>query len=597
MKKWLKLSLLSLLLAGCSTQMKTPELPTLPNHSRLLEIQFGGVGTSSITSQILQVGGTASIHKQGMTEASGLSFSYQGAETFTSKDGLTRYIQVHYEVTNTSGQTYHNLGFLPVVVSDTDGDSSNNATTSTIAGTPFKHVKHYDGTTAPDSTAQGLTVTYAKRFNTEANALQNLTTTSTYRSGLDVTGFEVTDPTGLEVTEVKNQGWKFQNSLASGASALMTFSVSFPIPADKKLAPFSFSLMVAYTEGIPDADFYGNDLTVDPTRGNKHPDIVLDSSGAPIVVWDESPHGTHADVLVKRWNGHTWEQLGGVVGFTNWSSYTDPAIAINGADLPVVTYTEGSTTFVKQWNGTSWVQLGGALTTDNQVYWQDVAINSQDQVLVAYEEGRDGFHTYVKQWDGTSWTMLGGSLRVNASGFSTDNAIAIGPDDRPVVAFLELVSGQSYNLYSKQWNGSTWVQLGGALDVTLSNPINELDVAVDGQNRPVVTWVENVVGQSNNVYVKRWTGTAWEQLGAALDVSLTANPDYPTVKINTQDQPVVVFVEDGVIYSKTWNGTGWVQGSTPYSFGTGGADMPAFALDGDTPIVTWVENNKTYVKR
>lgn len=60
---------------------------------------------------------------------------------------------------------------------------------------------------------------------------------------------------------------------------------------------------------------------------------------------------------------------------------------------------------------------------------------------------------------------------------------------------------------------------------------------------------------------------------------------------------MVVFTEGGVIYSMTWNGSGWVQGSTSYSFGTGTPTMPAFALDGDTPIVTWVENDRTYVKR
>lgn len=599
MKHALTLTLTTLLLAGCTTHTRLPVPPVTPNNSRLLEIQFQGVGTPQLTSQILPVGSAAGFSKQALTEATGLSFTYRGSDTHTSDDGLTRYIQVHFLVTNTSGQTYSNLGFLPVVLSDTDGNGGNNATSPTLEGTPFKSVKYYDGTTAATGTAQALTPTYAKRFNTATNALENLTTTSTYRSGLDVTVFDVTDPSGLEITEVKPYGWKFQESLASGTSAVMTFGVSFPIPADKKLAPFSFSLMAAYTEGIPDMDFYGNDLTVDTTRGNRYPDIALDSSGVPIVVWDETPNSTYADVQVKRWNGTTWERLGNTVGFTNTNSFTDPAIAINAADQPVVAYSQVGTTYVKQWNGSTWVQLGDALTTDNLGYWQDVTIDGQDQVLVVYQDGSggDGYQTFVKQWNGTSWSLMGGNLKVNASGYDLDNAIAIGPDDRPVVAFSEVVTGEGANVYVRKWNGSSWAQLGGALDLTPTTYVYEPDVAVDSQNRPVVVWVEPVPGQSNNVYVKRWNGSTWDQLGGALDVSLTANPFFATVKINTQDQPVVVFTEGGVIYSMTWNGSGWVQGSTSYSFGTGTPTMPAFALDGDTPIVTWVENDRTYVKR
>ena len=278
--------------------------------------------------------------------------------------------------------------------------------------------------------------------------------------------------------------------------------------------------------------------------------------------------------------------------------FTNPSIAVNSADQPIVAYSQVGTTYVKQWNGTTWEQIGDALTTLNLSYWQDLTLNSQDQPVVVYQEGSSGNHAYVKQWNGTSWVQLGGTLRVTGSGFDTENAIAIGPDDRPVVTFIEAVSGQSNNVYVQQWTGSGWTLLGGGpLDLTVTSSTYEPDVAVDSTNHPVVVWREFVSGQQYNVYVKRWDGSAWQQLGGALDVNLTSTLANPTVKINTQDQPVVVFEEDGVIYTKTWNGSSWVQGTTSYSFGTGSSSMPAFVLDGDTPIVTWVENNRTYVKR
>ncbi|GGJ51702.1 hypothetical protein [Deinococcus roseus] len=91
----------------------------------------------------------------------------------------------------------------------------------------------------------------------------------------------MTDPAGLEITEVKPYGQEVPE--VTGQRCKCCHDLQCVLP-QKKLAPYSFTLMVNYTEGVPDMDFYGNALTVDTTRSDVQPDIALDSSGAPIVV-------------------------------------------------------------------------------------------------------------------------------------------------------------------------------------------------------------------------------------------------------------------------------------------------------------------------
>ena len=592
--KPMKLSLLTLLLAGCSTQTpNTPTVPVPPSKTNLVEVQFSGAGTVNPTSALHPLDAQG-VSKQGLTEISGLTITYNGAESYNGKNGTTRYLQAYYRVTNNTGQILYNLGFIPVVLSDTDGDANNNSRSPTLAGTPYASVKYYDGTAAPASTAQGITATYAVDYDDGTDSLVNRTTTSTYRSGVSVADYTPTNPAGLEITELKNYGWKFQEPLADGASAIMTFSVTFPIPSDKKLAPYSFSLIAAFTEGVMDAGFYGSDLTVDPTRRNRNPDMALDSRGHPIVVWDEKPTSGSSDAHVKCWTGTTWEQLGGVVGFSGTSSSTNPAIALDAANQPFVAYGSGANTHVKRWSGTDWVQLGGSLTSTNYTVRQDIAVNSQGQPVVSYQAGSEA---YVKGWNGTDWVQLGSSLRVNPFGSDGDTVIVLDEDDRPVVAFVETLSDEGSNVHVQSWNGTGWVQLGPALDINLTRAALVPDVALDLSWRPVVTWAEEGSNNQFGVYVKRWNGTSWELLGSALNVNVSDSAYNPSVKINTQGQPVVVFEEGDGLVVKTWNGSTWVQGSSTYSAGTGSPTTPAFVLDGDTPVVTWIENKRTYVQR
>ena len=94
---------------------------------------------------------------------------------------------------------------------------------------------------------------------------------------------------------------------------------------------------------------------------------------------------------------------------------------------------------------------------------------------------------------------------------------------------LSLGSG---NIYVKRWNGTSWVQMGGILDVDPNEYAFDSSLALDSSGNPVVSWDECITYNSSfgrcesaNVYVKRWDGSNWVQLGGELDINPARNAE------------------------------------------------------------------------
>jgi len=107
----------------------------------------------------------------------------------------------------------------------------------------------------------------------------------------------------------------------------------------------------------------------------------------------------------------------------------------------------------------------------------------------------------------------------------------------------------------------------------------------DGEN-PVVAWVENE-NSRYQVYVKQWNGSRWVQLGGALDAVSSVIPRYAEVDTNEQREPVVAFTrEASEIFVRRWDDAkqAWAPTDGPGSEPTNGRG-PALVMDGD---IAWV---------
>jgi hypothetical protein len=63
--------------------------------------------------------------------------------------------------------------------------------------------------------------------------------------------------------------------------------------------------------------------------------------------------------------------------------------------------------------------------------------------------------------------------------------------------------------FVKKWDGSTWSQVGGALNADLANgSVEGITIAIL-QGTPVAIWGELTYGNLRQVYLKQWNGISW----------------------------------------------------------------------------------------
>ncbi|WNG35791.1 hypothetical protein F0U61_20515 [Archangium violaceum] len=111
----------------------------------------------------------------------------------------------------------------------------------------------------------------------------------------------------------------------------------------------------------------------------------------------------------------------------------------------------------------------------------------------------------------------------------------------------------------------TWLPLGGAISaVTGNTPAENVAMKVGTDGNPVIAWSESN-GSTKNIYVRRWTGTKWEDLATAMSAvaETGTHADMPALTMDASNRPIVVWQELTApsgptnLYGRRWNGSTW----------------------------------------
>lgn len=257
---------------------------------------------------------------------------------------------------------------------------------------------------------------------------------------------------------------------------------------------------------------------------------------------------------------------------------------------------------------------GGISNTSEDSTVPAIAVTSGGTFYVAWsDESNENDEIYVKRWDGVSWTELNGSASGGGvssnSGSSGSPAVAVAPDGTFYVAWSDDSSGND-EIYVRRWNGASWVEVGagsasggGISGTGGESAAPSMAVAPDG--KPYVAWHEATGGGSNReIYVKRWSGTAWEGVGGSATgggVSQNSGFSYdPSMDIASGGAVYVAWWDqtsgNSEIYVRQWTGAVWAEAGAGSASGggisrVGGesfAFSPSLALTPDgTPYVGW----------
>lgn len=344
-------------------------------------------------------------------------------------------------------------------------------------------------------------------------------------------------------------------------------------------------------------------ISVVPEGRSGRPSLALEADGRPLVAWQECADlWSGCGIAVMRYDGRRWLFLGDAPlrADPNGLAFS-AAVAVDPQGRPLVAWDEanaaGSDVYVARFEGETWRQLGEGLSLDPTLLVGSpaLALTPDGDPVVAWSEGGDAFDpevaswVYVKRFRDGRWELLGdGSLNVDAdrrTGFPT---LAVDGDGRPVVAWSERVSGTT-RLFVKRWSGDAWQLLGGPLYADSHRGVQMSSLGIDPANRPVVAWDERSSFPSeNHVFVGRFEGEDWELLGEGpIDLGREHEALIPSLAVAPDGRPLVAWHEratgGGVfLVVKRYHQGAWEVLEEPVeSWGNGSGLMASLAVDAD----------------
>jgi len=238
---------------------------------------------------------------------------------------------------------------------------------------------------------------------------------------------------------------------------------------------------------------------------------------------------------------------------------------------------------------------------DVQLYGADLAPGGETVSLQVSQRDND----LSSDWQPVSPGSASGGGISNTSGASQTVSLAAGPNNTLYLAWSDTSSGNA-EIYLRRWDGAAWSELGGSAGGGgISNNSGASlwpSVAVGPDGNPWVAWHDETPGAAE-IYVRRWTGTAWEPVGSGSasggGISNTSGgSQFVDLQIPSNGQAVAVWSDDSAgnaeIYLRQWNGSAWVAlaGSATaggISNSANRSGRPAVAIDAGLPTVAWAE--------
>ncbi|MBB6681432.1 T9SS type A sorting domain-containing protein [Aequorivita sp. 609] len=197
------------------------------------------------------------------------------------------------------------------------------------------------------------------------------------------------------------------------------------------------------------------------TVGNGyHMDITVANDGTPYVSYMDVTNNTRG--ICKKWDGSNWVIVGDT-HFTASQVAVWTKLATNSNNQPVVLYGTGSDPYgpkysnVSRFNGSSWEVIGGTdIDSSNETYFShSLAIDENDNIYVGATVDLDLKKLNVYKWNGASWSNIGDNI---GGGATYSNSIALDLQGNPVIGFRdEVESGKTTVM---RYDGSIWSSIG-----------------------------------------------------------------------------------------------------------------------------------------
>ncbi len=338
---------------------------------------------------------------------------------------------------------------------------------------------------------------------------------------------------------------------------------------------------------------------VDPGESveNIVPQIALDASGHPHVVWRGHDGGTRR-VYYSTNPGDGWTTPANLSPGPNNNDL--PQIALDASGHPHVVWSGNVGTSLIWYStnpGSGWTYHANLSTSSQMNTNPQIALDASGHPHVVWR-GWDGasFRIWYSTDPGGGWTAP-----VNLSPGTTANTnpqIALDASGHPHVVWEGSVGTNVLVFYSTN-PGDGWTAPRNVSPVTPgTNSNHSPQIALDASGHPHVVW-EGYEGTTHRIWYRTNPGGGWTDL-VNISPGSTDNLD-PQIVLDASDRPHVVWAGNDGTSFRTWYSTnpggGW---TAPVDLSPGSTDNfnPQIALDGDSsPHVVWSGEDDAAVSR
>ncbi|MBP9902725.1 MAG: S8 family serine peptidase, partial [Verrucomicrobia bacterium] len=244
---------------------------------------------------------------------------------------------------------------------------------------------------------------------------------------------------------------------------------------------------------------------------------VARNTGYPVVAWRQKVlTGSRINVALR--GDSTWFGLGGseTGGVTGGSVAINPDVCVDSSGFPVVAWEEQTTQriAVRRWNGSSWADLGNQ---GNAPYAGSpkLANGPNGEIYLTWVQTPNGvgsnfyYQIFVSRWQGGVWSALAGSTNFQGISLSTNNntrpyapAIAVGINGQLLVSWQATTNANNSILFRK-FNGTSWTGISGSEAppgiATIGGVSTKPAIAGDTKGLPIVVYQNTGAGQNEVV--------------------------------------------------------------------------------------------------
>ncbi len=168
-------------------------------------------------------------------------------------------------------------------------------------------------------------------------------------------------------------------------------------------------------------------------------------------------------------------------------------------------------------------------TQTNEYLGSTTAINIDGSVIAVASPGYDGVNgvnsgrVVIYNWNGTTWIQKGSAIDGEAASDGSGSSVSISADGNIVAIGADYNDGNGNgagHVRIYEWNGTTWVQRGTDIDGETALDYSGRSVSMSADGNIVAIGAPNNDGNgtdAGHVRIYQWNGTTWIQKGSNID--------------------------------------------------------------------------------